>query len=53
MKKNKMMTYIHIFEDGKTIYEEMMYKYSRKTTMEYRNEYKTEMLGKTTMVVYR
>ena len=52
MKKNTMMTYMHIFEDGETIYEQMMYKHSEKTTKKYRNEYKTEMLGKRTMVVY-
>lgn len=53
MKKIKMMTYMHIFEDGVTIFEQMIYKQSKKTTKRYQDEYKTEMLGKTTMVVYR
>ena len=53
MKKTKMMTYMHTFEDGVTIYSKVEYKYSKKITKKYQEEYKTEMLGKTAMVVYR
>lgn len=48
-----MMTYMHIFEDGVTIYEYANKKDSKKVSKYYKENYKTEMLGKKTMVVYR
>lgn len=47
-----MRTIIHVFEDGRTVYGFVMKKDWKKAVKEYKEEFKTEMLGKTAMVVY-